>query len=40
MNDPFVRSFLIVWSIALPMAILALLVWWGDRKEERSKNQR
>ncbi len=30
----------VFWGIAIPALILALLVWWGDRKEERSKNQR
>jgi hypothetical protein len=37
MNDPFS---MVLWGIAIPAAILALLVWWGDRKEARSKNQR
>jgi hypothetical protein len=39
MNDPFVRAFLIVWSIALPMAILAFIDWRGRRKQERKENE-
>jgi hypothetical protein len=31
---------LMVAGVVVPAAILALLIWWGDRKEERSKNQR
>jgi len=35
MNDPLLW---VLWGIAIPAAILALLDWWGRRNERRSKN--
>jgi purine-cytosine permease-like protein len=39
-NDSEFGFLLLVSGVAVPVTILALIDWWGRRKEERSKNQR